>query len=303
MKNLTISTEAHLVETLASIPNPRDYFRGVRVQPGPVPDEILIFGRQRATHLGPASQSHHRFVLVCPLKTPGTMVVDDVAHRLVEKSALLVFPFQFHHFIEIEHNDVAWLFITFEIEVDTGLAALRDTPRRLSHCELVEIERMCRAYLAIRRRGDAARRELRFRLTLLLGMLLEARRFGSHRRPVNPRASLARGGADQGLLERVGRHVFTRLDQPLGVSELAHGIGMSESHLRAEFRRRYGMSPNRYLRRIKMLHAMRWLRGGSLLVTEIADRLGYGSLFAFSRTFKLETGLSPRAYRQLHARE
>jgi AraC-like DNA-binding protein len=106
--------------------------------------------------------------------------------------------------------------------------------------------------------------------------------------------------ADSELLERAGRYVFAHLHEPVSVTDLARGVGLSETHLRHQLRTRYGLSPHGYVRQVKMLQAMRLLRAGAPSISEIAERLGYSSLFAFSRTFKLETGQSPRAYRKPH---
>jgi AraC-like DNA-binding protein len=275
-KNLTNSLEA-LVRTVGS---PVNYYAGRRADLGPMPDDLLMFSRTRE-QLGPTPTSHHRFVLVTPVRGAGVVAVDQRALRVGPGQALLVFPFQFHRYADLE-RPLVWLLTTFELPYEAPLADLRNTVRVLSGDTLAEIERACRSYV----RGESTE-ELRLRVALVLRGLVRA--------IADPRRRAA-GGAE--LMQKVARDVFARMDRPVRVSELARRIGLSESHLRAKFHAQYGLGVYEYVRRIKMLQAMRLLRTTSASVGEIAERLGYGSLFSFSRSFKGDAGVCPRSYRK-----
>jgi AraC-like DNA-binding protein len=82
---------------------------------------------------------------------------------------------------------------------------------------------------------------------------------------------------------------------------VARHVGISPSHLRSQFRKQYGMGVYGYIRHVKMLQAMRLLRTRTQRVSEIAERLGYSSVFVFSRAFKKEAGVAPRLYQKRHA--
>lgn len=70
------------------------------------------------------------------------------------------------------------------------------------------------------------------------------------------------------------------------VVDLADAAGMSRSPFAARFTSLVGEPPLKYLTRWRMQLATRWLRGGEVSVAEIAERVGYESEAAFSRTFK-----------------
>ena len=57
----------------------------------------------------------------------------------------------------------------------------------------------------------------------------------------------------------------------------------------------YG-DPIKYLRSVRIKKATELLIGDGSSVSEIAEATGYGSLYNFSKMFKLETGVSPREY-------
>jgi AraC-like DNA-binding protein len=81
--------------------------------------------------------------------------------------------------------------------------------------------------------------------------------------------------------------------------QLATELGVSYSHFRREFRRVTGMSPHRYLARLRLDQARRLIGSGVVGLDELADHLGYSSAFHLSTAFKQEFGLSPRAWRAL----
>jgi AraC-like DNA-binding protein len=83
---------------------------------------------------------------------------------------------------------------------------------------------------------------------------------------------------------------------PWTVSELSERVGLSRSPLSARFTALVGEPPLRYLTRWRMHVASQLLRRG-LTVREAAERVGYESEAAFSRTFKRYLGKAPVKYR------
>lgn len=82
------------------------------------------------------------------------------------------------------------------------------------------------------------------------------------------------------------------------VSEMASVCGLGEVQFRRLFRQTTGMSPKRYVEKLKMQRAIEMLSGGRESVGSIARSLAYSDPFHFSRRFKLCTGMSPAEYRE-----
>lgn len=82
------------------------------------------------------------------------------------------------------------------------------------------------------------------------------------------------------------------------VAKLASLCHMSESHLYTCFRESVGLSPMDYRKRLLIMSAQRLLGTTELTISEIAERLGFGSETYFRRVFRSETGVSPREYRK-----
>ncbi|NQT13786.1 MAG: helix-turn-helix transcriptional regulator, partial [Planctomycetes bacterium] len=85
------------------------------------------------------------------------------------------------------------------------------------------------------------------------------------------------------------------------VAELAKRATMSRSAFSASFLSVLGKPPVRYLREHRMQLASRLLDAPSLGLKEIASRVGYDSVSAFSAAFKRHFGTSPGDYRRRKA--
>ncbi len=274
-----------LEKLCALLPSPLRPLQGKRAAPMPLPDNIICFCRRSATDLNRPQRGralHHRFVLILAVRTAVTVCVDDRAIRLNEGEGLLVFPFQFHDYIQPESEELSWLFVTFDLLDMDMLQGMRFRPfvvtpmvRQLT-TELVE------AYLA-RGGGDLT--------TMLLTVLLmrirqaEPTRRRNHVPPVAP-----------GLIMQVNQ-LAQRKGEPLSVKEMANSLGISASHLRARFRASCGVSLGRHLRRLRLEKACGLLRLSQNRVSEVAELCGFTSIYSFSRAFSTAYGISPLSYR------
>lgn len=122
-------------------------------------------------------------------------------------------------------------------------------------------------------------------------------------------ALLAEAVAGRETEDAASRHLEDRIDRSvkwmqehlgerIRLEDCANIAGMSASHFSAVFREVTGISPIKYLNRLRLRQGSEWLDTTSLPVQEISDRLGYANPFHFSKAFRQFTGLSPRAYRK-----
>ena len=81
------------------------------------------------------------------------------------------------------------------------------------------------------------------------------------------------------------------------VAELAGECQVSADHFCRQFVRVVGLPPQRFILEFRMRAAAGLLLNEGLAVKEVAGKLGYSSVHAFSRAFKNAVGVSPGAYR------
>jgi len=98
-------------------------------------------------------------------------------------------------------------------------------------------------------------------------------------------------------LHPILQYIDTHFNEPLNVAELAARFHMHPATLRKRFNLAVGISPLRYIHRIRLSTACSFLRGTDATVAEIASDVGYQSISSFNRHFQEEYGVSPTAYR------
>jgi AraC-like DNA-binding protein len=89
------------------------------------------------------------------------------------------------------------------------------------------------------------------------------------------------------------------LDRRMDMPSVARELGIGYSLFRKTFKQALGMAPNDYRVRRRIERAQEMILQGRPAV-EIAGRLGYQDLFAFSSQFKKIVGLAPRHYQRAH---
>jgi AraC-like DNA-binding protein len=105
------------------------------------------------------------------------------------------------------------------------------------------------------------------------------------------RPSLVYEGSD--LVSRACAYIDAHLDEAVRIDELARRMGASESTLLRAFRRERGRSPSVYAREKKLDAALLLLQSGRYVISEVATRVGYGNLAAFSSAFARRFGSPP----------
>lgn len=75
-------------------------------------------------------------------------------------------------------------------------------------------------------------------------------------------------------------------------AEMAHAANLSEAYMRRLFLRHTGLSPFRYLTKLRMDQAACLIRAGRR-VGEVARSVGYGDVYQFSRAYKRHFGYAP----------
>ena len=97
-------------------------------------------------------------------------------------------------------------------------------------------------------------------------------------------------------------YMRNHLNEPFSVGKLVNHIGYGRSRLFELFRANTGMTPNDYLRRMRLEAARELLANTSRPVTEIAFKVGFNSSQYFSTVFLQYTGVTPTGFRSREAR-
>ncbi len=136
----------------------------------------------------------------------------------------------------------------------------------------------------------------------------------THKRPLHSRAGKIIGlvGISMDLqsardthpayqrLAAVDEHIRTHFHEPITLDTLTRIAGISVAQLGRYCKRVFHLTPRQMINKVRLEHAHRLLQT-ELPITEVALQCGYTDHSAFSRQFKLLTGVTPRQYRQATA--
>ena len=100
------------------------------------------------------------------------------------------------------------------------------------------------------------------------------------------------------------RYLEEHYADPMITNELIAEVScISTVYFRKLFTEIYGISPMRYVRQKRIEKARSLLENGFTNISEIAESVGFNSIYHFSKTFKQITGVTPSAYAKSSAHE
>ena len=277
------------------LPEPTDYYSGAQGCLTVLPCSVLQFHRHCNTYLSSAKPSlHHRFVLIACLDAPGCIVVNDTFFRVEPGQGFLVFPYQRHYYARLEHpSRLSWLFTTFDHAEPGLLEPLRDTVLAFSPRDMQRLHEATTAYMEARGLVHGNDHDTPLALALLLAGLLrrqQARRTPVLRKPIP-------GSLQLEFLRPLFTHIDRNLTRPIPIGELARLAHLSPSRLRARFSHALGIGIAEFIRDARIHRACGLLDSTDLNVTQISEKCGFNSVYAFSRAFRQIAGMPPTAFR------
>ena len=109
---------------------------------------------------------------------------------------------------------------------------------------------------------------------------------------------ISRGGLAPARLRRITDLVHARLEDELGLDELAQSVGLSTAHFARMFRRSTGETPHQFVLRQRLERAKAMLRAPDARILDVAVACGFKTQQHFAQVFRDVCGINPTGYRQ-----
>lgn len=102
------------------------------------------------------------------------------------------------------------------------------------------------------------------------------------------------------LIDEIMKYVEDNLEQKITLKEAAVQFNFTPNYLGYLFKEDYGIPFIDFVKERKMSRVFELLKDPTLMIYEIAERMGYKNLIYFNRQFKQTTGMTPGEYRKKH---
>ena len=100
------------------------------------------------------------------------------------------------------------------------------------------------------------------------------------------------------MMTEVMRDIDEGFPRDILLNELAKKYSISSGHLSNLIKKETGSTYTEHITRRRIEKAKELLKDDSLSILEVAEQVGYGDYFYFTKLFKRQTGLSPSKYRK-----
>ena len=105
------------------------------------------------------------------------------------------------------------------------------------------------------------------------------------------------------LSARAGAYIQRNCSRPIGISEVAAFLKVSNSHLSREFVKDMGVKPVNYLTRARLDKAVDLLTTSKMSIQEIGIECGFSGANYFGKVFRKYMGMAPAQFREYVRRE
>lgn len=264
---------------------PKSYYKGMDARDRPLCRNVIVFerlSRQKLQQRQLSNRLHHRYVFMRVLKTSGVVSVNGTSTRLEAGDALLIAPYQFHHYIQLDSDDLRWVFVTFELE--RGESALADISGRVLRFDQAA--------------GDLWARSITFGVSGDERLLPSLDWVLTHLKATSGLQRLNQVASSDAWISKVESLILESVQSGWTLEEVARRVSISDRHMRARFEAHTGFSPKDYRANYQLHLALSMMREPGRTFSEIAERCGYQSPSVFNRFIRRMTSMTPSEVRK-----
>lgn len=262
----------------------------------PVISKICLFRRITEPVSSPPDQRrrsgfncHEEFILWIMVSGSGVLLASDTICTLKSGEAMLVFPWQPHFRIPLPNDQADWLLIRFHADETAALEFLRNQKSVLSKADIERLQHL----IDLWNLGPDPVNNSRIG-AVLLDILFSL----SVDKTDLPEENFSTSVSGRPYIKELCELMMNGSPDSKLFEKIARKWSITPEYLHVVFRKYMGCSAREFLNERKLATAKHLLGNTDLLISDIALRVGFQSVYAFSRFFKKCSGCSPSGFRK-----
>lgn len=104
------------------------------------------------------------------------------------------------------------------------------------------------------------------------------------------------GGLSMQMRKACMDYIQQHIHQRIIIAEVAAHVGLNPDYFARQFKKSFGVSPQSWIKTIRIREAADHLLSGSNSISAIAEQFGFKNVYFFSRQFREVMGVSPRKW-------
>lgn len=231
---------------------------------------------------------HDDIELCYVIKGGGTAICNGKRYALKEKSVFIAFPYQIHQYVDFCAGEYVFLIIKPSRLLTLGDIFLQND----STCAVVDFKSIDDDNI----------------LNLLLTALKEYERDGysvvidayltTFFVKLLKHLKLQKKQMSSDVVLQILDYCLKNYKEPLAVDDVASALNISRSSVSHIFSSRLSISFNDYVNSLRLSDAVKLLKNTTDSVTDIASKVGFGTIRTFNRAFLKQYGMSPTSFRK-----
>ena len=262
----------------------------------PVISKICLFRRITEPVSSPPNQRrrsgfncHEEFILWIMVSGSGALLVSDTVCTLKSGEAMLVFPWQPHFRIPLPDDRADWLLVRFHADEGAALEYLRNQKCLLSKENIQLLQRLIDLWNLETVPVNCSRMAAVL-LDILFSLFVDDI-------PL-PEENFNMSVSGRPYIKELCESMMNGFPDGKLFEKIARKWSITPEYLHVVFRKYMGCSVRNFLNERKLVTAKHLLGKSDLLISDIALRVGFQSVYAFSRFFKKYSGCSPSEFRK-----
>jgi len=217
-----------------------------------------------------------------------------------------------HGLVNSRTGDVCWVHVPFSMFLSWGLPETQTAPLLSAQPLITHAPELARriAHMAERWSEEVGGTEPgggehdaddSAQIALLEIQAAVRRVLRASSRPAPESALGGSGSVPAARLQQVSamaQYVRDHHRSPLAIADIAAAVHLTPSHAMTVFRRTVGVTLGDYVTMCRVAEAQRLLLTTPMMITEIAEEAGFGSLSSFYEHVSAACGMTPREYRR-----